>query len=216
MAYVIGKPCVDAMPLPRTRRDPSQCRVPDPPGAHARSSGKLGGFGRRRSTGRVRRTGFMSGPPHAERNREVSIEAAITVAITFAWLGMVLAISFLKAPLEFRARNVILQIGLGIGRLALRALNSVEVVFAIVVAAVTWRTRHRPGHRRVLIAFAVLAAQPVAVRPFLNCRSDKVLAGLNAPGDQDDRISGYRDSSATQSTSTLTQWYSERSPDPQG
>jgi hypothetical protein len=62
----------------------------------------------------------------------VNTGAAIAVALTFVWLGMVLAISFLEAPLKFRAPNVTLQIGLGIGRLVFRALNTVEVVFAIV------------------------------------------------------------------------------------
>jgi hypothetical protein len=38
------------------------------------------------------------------------------VAVTFVWLGMVLAISFLEAPLKFRAPGVTLPIGLAIGR----------------------------------------------------------------------------------------------------
>jgi hypothetical protein len=112
----------------------------------------------------------------------VSTGAAIAVVITFVWLGMVLAISFLEAPLKFRAPNVTLQIGLGIGRLVFRALNGVEVVFAIVVAAVILVRPPPTGVSVAFVtAFAVLAAQLVAVRPFLNRRSDKVLAGLNAP-----------------------------------
>ena len=95
-----------ALPVPRTRRDPGQCRLPDPPGAHARSPGKLGGTGRCRPTGRVRRTGSVSGPPHAGRSHPVSAGSAVAVAVTFVWLGMVLAISFLEAPLKFRAPNV--------------------------------------------------------------------------------------------------------------
>jgi hypothetical protein len=43
---------------------------------------------------------------------------------------MVLAISFLEAPLKFRAPEVTLRIGLGIGRLVFGALNTVEAVFA--------------------------------------------------------------------------------------
>ena len=34
--------------------------------------------------------------------------------LAFVWLGMVLAISFLEAPIKFRAPGVTLQIGLGI------------------------------------------------------------------------------------------------------
>jgi len=53
---------------------------------------------------------------------------AVAVAAVFVWLGMVLAISFLEAPLKFRAPGVTIQLGLGIGRLVFRALNICEVV----------------------------------------------------------------------------------------
>jgi len=112
----------------------------------------------------------------------VSTGAAIAVAITFVWLGMVLAISFLEAPLKFRAPNVTLQIGLGIGRRVFRALNTVEVMFAIAVVVVILASPPKTG---VIVAFVVvfatLGVQLGAVRPRLNRRSDKVLAGLNAP-----------------------------------
>lgn len=104
---------------------------------------------------------------------------AIGVAVAFCWLGMVLAISFIEAPLKFRAPGVTLQIGLGIGRMVFRALNAVEVTFAvaIVVALAT----HRPS-AAVIAAFAVatvaLAVQLIAVRPKLTQRSDAVLAAV--------------------------------------
>ncbi|WP_372517574.1 hypothetical protein [Mycobacterium florentinum] len=107
---------------------------------------------------------------------------AVAVAVTFVWLGMVLAISFLEAPLKFRAPNVTLQIGLGIGRLVFRALNTVEVAFAIITLAVVV---DGPMPMRIGIVFAVayamLAIQLIAVRPRLTRRSDQVLAGLDAP-----------------------------------
>jgi hypothetical protein len=112
----------------------------------------------------------------------VSGGPAILVAVTFVWLGMVLAISFLEAPLKFRAPGVTLPIGLGIGRLVFRALNTVEVAFALVVLAVV---AAGPTSSRIVVAFAVagvaLAVQLIAVRPRLTRRSDQVLAGLDAP-----------------------------------
>jgi hypothetical protein len=112
----------------------------------------------------------------------VSTGPAIVVAVTFVWLGMVLAISFLETPLKFRAPNVTLQIGLGIGRLVFRALNTVEVGFALVVVAIVVAG---PTPLRIAAAFSVavgaLAIQLLAVRPRLTRRSDQVLAGLNAP-----------------------------------
>jgi hypothetical protein len=108
----------------------------------------------------------------------MSAGAAIAVAVTFVWLGMVLAISFLEAPLKFRAPNVTLPIGLGIGRLVFRALNTVEVGFALVIVAIV---ASGPTPPRIVVAFAVaiaaLAIQLIAVRPRLTRRSDRVLAG---------------------------------------
>ena len=112
----------------------------------------------------------------------MSAGSAIAVAITFVWLGMVLAISFLEAPLKFRAPNVSLQIGLGIGRLVFRALNTVEVTFALVIVAIV---ASGPTPVRIAVVFAVaiaaLAIQLIAVRPRLTRRSDRVLAGAEGP-----------------------------------
>ncbi|PRI16819.1 hypothetical protein [Mycobacterium shigaense] len=112
----------------------------------------------------------------------MSTASAIAVAVTFVWLGMVLAISFLEAPLKFRAPNVTLQIGLGIGRLVFRALNTVEVVFALVLLAIVV-AGPTPARSAVAfaVAFAALAFQLIVVRPRLTRRSDMVLAGTEGP-----------------------------------
>lgn len=107
----------------------------------------------------------------------MSTAAAVGAAVTFCWIGMVLAISFLEAPLKFRAPGVTLQIGLGIGRLVFRALNAVEIVFAAVMMVTLLSD---PPQTAVLAAVAVavvaLVVQLVAVRPRLTRRSDAVLA----------------------------------------
>jgi hypothetical protein len=108
----------------------------------------------------------------------VSTGPGVAVAIVFVWLGMVLAISFLEAPLKFRAPDVTLRIGLGIGRLVFRALNTVEVCFAVVLLAIVAAV---PTPARIIvaasIAVAALAVQLIAIRPALTRRSDRVLAG---------------------------------------
>jgi hypothetical protein len=112
----------------------------------------------------------------------VSAASAVTVAIVFVWLGMVLAISFLEAPLKFRAPNVTLQIGLGIGRMVFRALNTVELILTIVILVAAIASPPPAGAAAVLaVAFAAFALQMGIVRPRLNRRSDQVLAGLDAP-----------------------------------
>jgi hypothetical protein len=107
---------------------------------------------------------------------------AVAVAATFVWLGMVLAISFLEAPLKFRAPGVTTVIGLGIGRLVFRALNVAEVVLAlvVVVAGVLGGASTAQGVT-IGVLVVVLLAQLALVRPRLDRRSDRVLAGETLP-----------------------------------
>lgn len=107
---------------------------------------------------------------------------AAGIAVTFVWLGMVLAISFVEAPLKFRAPDVTVKIGLGIGRLVYRALNTVEVILAATLLTAMMLQAPPPGVvAAALIAVAALAAQLVVVRPRLTLRSDAVLAGADVP-----------------------------------
>ncbi|MFE9502927.1 hypothetical protein ACFYO6_10465 [Streptomyces anthocyanicus] len=104
--------------------------------------------------------------------------AAVAGAVTFLWLGMVLAISFLEAPLKFRAPGVTIPIGLGIGRMVFRALNLAEAVLAAaVVVAVATGGPSAAVVTLTAVAVAVPAVQLAVVRPRLNRRSDAVLAG---------------------------------------
>ncbi|MQY18538.1 hypothetical protein [Nocardia macrotermitis] len=111
----------------------------------------------------------------------MSSAQAVVTAILFVWLGMVLAISFLEAPLKFRAPQVTLPIGLGIGRMVFRALNTVEVVFAVVTVVAMLFTSFRGVSVAVVIAVLMLAGQLLFVRPGLTRRSNAVLAGEDAP-----------------------------------
>ena len=112
----------------------------------------------------------------------MSPPSAVAVAAIFVWLGMVVAISFIEAPLKFRAPDVTLQIGLGIGRLVFRAINGCEVLlaFGLAVAFVV----DPPAVGGVVsagVAVVTLLAQVLLVRPRLSRRSDAVLAGDDGP-----------------------------------
>jgi hypothetical protein len=102
----------------------------------------------------------------------------LAVAAVFIWLGMVLAISFVEAPLKFRAPGVTLKVGLGIGRLVFRALNVFEYVFAIVIAAALFTHETSAAVNIALcVAVGALLTQTIAVRPLLGRRSTAVLEG---------------------------------------
>lgn len=99
-------------------------------------------------------------------------------AAAFTWLGMVLAISFLEAPLKFRAPGVTVPLGLGIGRIVFAALNRAELALLLVVGgalAVGPRSPALVGMAGVLAA--LLGVQLGLLRPALKRRSDRVLAG---------------------------------------
>src|SRR5689334_106789 len=94
---------------------------------------------------------------------------------------MVLAISFLEAPLKFRAPGVTVALGLGIGRLVFRALNRVELVL-LLLAVVGVAVAPRPTLVGIVAGLGVLlGVQLGVVRPALNRRSDRVLAGEQLP-----------------------------------
>lgn len=107
---------------------------------------------------------------------------AVATAITFVWLGMVLAISFLETPLKFRAPGVTIPIGLGIGRLVFRALNAAESVFAValVIALVVAEPSATVAVAGAVVVL-ILGAQVALVRPRLTKRTDRVLAGVDTP-----------------------------------
>ncbi|MBB6349441.1 hypothetical protein FHU36_005986 [Nonomuraea muscovyensis] len=107
---------------------------------------------------------------------------AVAAGVTFVWLGMVLAISFLEAPLKFRAPGVDLRVGLGIGRLVFRALNGAEAVLAAVLVTAIIAGGLPPGSViAAAVAVTILVVQVGVVRPRLTRRSDHILAGGQAP-----------------------------------
>jgi hypothetical protein len=108
--------------------------------------------------------------------------SAAVSAVTFVWLGMVLAISFMETPLKFRAPGVTLPIGLGIGRLVFRALNTAEAVLAAALLAVAL-AGGAPGPvlGPVIALAALLAVQVGGVRRAMTRRTDRVLAGEELP-----------------------------------
>jgi hypothetical protein len=105
----------------------------------------------------------------------------LATAAVFVWIGMVVAISFIEAPLKFRAPDVTVRIGLGIGRLVFRALNIAECFLAAaVIAGLILGEPSAAASVSAAVAIAALVVQIIAVRPALTRRSDRVLAGDDA------------------------------------
>jgi len=109
--------------------------------------------------------------------------SVVATAVAFAWMGMVLALSFIETPLKFRAPNVTLPIGLGIGRLVFDALGRIELVLGLVLAlsfvaigsvtSVAWAA--------LALIWIVVLGQRFVLRPRLAGRTDAVIRGEQVP-----------------------------------
>ena len=104
------------------------------------------------------------------------------------WLGLIVGISLIEAPLKFTAPGITIPLGLGIGRRVFFAMNMVEIALAAVLVLSLVKALGRPrgitaGPGRLwlagLAATALLAIKVIAIRPFLNRRTDMVLAGID-------------------------------------
>ena len=112
---------------------------------------------------------------------------AAMLFIPALWLGLIIGISFLEAPLKFTAPGITIPLGLGIGRRVFLAMNIVEVVlgvFLLVALFALWRN-HRyqelPNFNKMrfwgLVAIVLLLVKTVVIRPLLAVHTDRVLAG---------------------------------------
>ena len=98
-------------------------------------------------------------------------------------VGMILAISFLEAPLKFQAPGITIPLGLGIGRLVFTALNLATGVVLAVLTLASLRPRAERTPLMLLGAtWLVYLVEVAVIRPVLNRRSDLVIAGQQAPG----------------------------------
>ncbi|QCH24648.1 hypothetical protein [Mycobacteroides salmoniphilum] len=104
-------------------------------------------------------------------------------ALAAFWLGLVVAISFIEAPLKFRAPGVTIPVGLAIGRVVFRALNAVECVLASALLLLMVLGNRSTGEIAPVIAACVcLAIQLAAVRPAMMRRSNAIRDGAEYAG----------------------------------
>jgi hypothetical protein len=105
---------------------------------------------------------------------------ATATGVAFVWLGMVLAISFLETPLKFLTPGVDLGVGLAIGRLVFRALNTVEILLAIVLLTCVLSAAPHGARNAAITGVVILIVQVSALRPRLTRRTNQILAGADA------------------------------------
>ena len=107
----------------------------------------------------------------------------LKIAVPFIWFGMVLAISFMEAPLKFQAPGITIPLGLGIGRLVFFTLNKMEIVCALLLLIAFWRARSNARIETILlgVAILILILETVWLLPVLDARAEEVIAGTAPP-----------------------------------
>ncbi len=106
----------------------------------------------------------------------------ISVFISLIWLGMILGISFLEAPVKFTAPSVTLPVGLDIGRHVFAVFNKVEIVWALAVLMLflIMRPGLKPG-LFLMVVGTVLAVQSAWLLPLLDQRAALIIKGEVPP-----------------------------------
>jgi hypothetical protein len=108
----------------------------------------------------------------------------VAVLVPVLWLGFVLAISFMEAPLKFRAPHTSRLAALSIGQVVFRALTRVELALLAVLIAALAVAAWPAGARAWLYTLAgVVAVQQLWLLPRLDRRVTAVLAGRDVPPD---------------------------------
>ena len=114
---------------------------------------------------------------------------ALRVIVPSVWLGLIIGLSLLEAPLKFSAPGITTELGLGIGRIMFTALGIAGwILLAVMVLASLARPRlDRVGWVLLGGMALMLVLETLVIRPFLNARSDMVVAG----GDPGESILHY-------------------------
>lgn len=103
-------------------------------------------------------------------------------AISFFWAGMIASISFIEAPLKFRAPGITQALGLGIGKKVFKALNRVELVLALIAVVYLILVGVVTAAMLILAAaIVILLFQTFWLLPTLARRADLVISGKFPP-----------------------------------
>ncbi|EMQ98584.1 hypothetical protein ACIGB6_16825 [Paeniglutamicibacter gangotriensis] len=116
-------------------------------------------------------------------SRPALLAAAGRILVPGLWMGLIMGISFIETPLKFLGPGMTLALGLGIGQLVFAAMNIVEVIFFIVLAASCVKRGLDRAYLWVVASLGlVLLAKVALIRPFLSKRTESVLAGVESGG----------------------------------
>ncbi len=112
-----------------------------------------------------------------------SIWFPIRYMSTLIWIGAIVAISFMEAPLKFQAPSVTLPIGLEIGRLVFGALNKLEWGLLLLVAgSFLLASARKKSLVFTVLLLLILICQTFFLLPELDHRAELIIRGVTPTG----------------------------------
>jgi len=106
------------------------------------------------------------------------------LSLPLLWCGMVMSISFLEAPLKFRAPGITPALGSGIGRLVFGMLNKIECVFFLAWLVIFVAGGYQGTFLSLMTPVGiVLLLQTRWLLPKLDARVKMVMEGKTPPRD---------------------------------
>lgn len=102
--------------------------------------------------------------------------------VLLVWLGVVIGISFIEAPVKFTAPTLTRPVAFDVGRVVFTALNRTELVlFALTLVLGGVAERRRPFWLASGVLAVMLGAQTLWLLPELTARAEMVIAGSEPP-----------------------------------
>ena len=96
------------------------------------------------------------------------------------WLGLVIGLSFIEAPLKFTAPGITTELGLGIGRIVFGVLNKIEITMTLLFAIIAYNKRKEMVavlKGAIVLLIAIVVFQSLYLLPVLDERAVRLLAG---------------------------------------
>lgn len=125
----------------------------------------------------------MLGMANFFSTQDTRLAAGARILLPAVWLGLIIGISLIEAPLKFTAPGITIPLGLGIGRLVFGAMNWVELVIAVILLWAMLKTGVDRVYRALTSGLiGVLIIKVIVIRPLLNERTNAVLAGTDDGG----------------------------------
>ena len=107
----------------------------------------------------------------------------LIIPVSFIWLGLIIAISLIEAPLKFQAPGITIPLGLGIGRLVFNTLNKIELILMTIAffSALSTNKQNKTGFYAMCALLLLLMFQTLYLLPALDATAELVLQGQLIP-----------------------------------